>query len=72
MPAGLQADRRGERDGLLDRLALLGRRLRPRQPGVDQDRQVLLVLLLEFLDHQLAALRAEVRQWIQRGLSPDR
>ena len=56
MSAGLQADGRRERDRLLDGLALLGRCLRPRQPRVDQDRQVLLVLLLELLDHQLVAL----------------
>ena len=55
VPAGLQAERRRERDRLLERLALFGRGLGPRQPGIDQDRQVLLVLLLEFLDHQLAA-----------------
>ncbi len=54
MPAGLQADRRGELDRLLQRLALLGRDLGPGQPGVEQDRQVLLVLLLELLDHRLA------------------
>ena len=56
-PAGLQADRRGELDRLLQRLALLGRDLAPRQPGVEQDRQVLLVLLLELLDHRLAEPR---------------
>ena len=55
--AGLQADGRRERDRLLDGLALLGRRLGPRQPGVDEDRQILLVLLLELLDHQFIALR---------------
>ena len=53
--AGLQAERRRERDRLLEGLALLGGHLGPGQPGVDQDRQVLLVLLLELLDHQLAA-----------------
>src|SRR5262245_57663972 len=55
VPAGLEADRGGERDHLLHALALLVRRLAARQPGVDQDRQVLLILLLEFLDHELAA-----------------
>ena len=54
LPARLQADRRGEPDRLLQRLALFGRHLGPRQPGVEQDRQVLLVLLLELLDHRLA------------------
>ena len=56
-PAGLQADRRGEPDHLLERLALLGRDLGPRQPRVEQERQVLLVLLLELLDHRLAEPR---------------
>ena len=32
-----------------------GAGLGPRQPGIDQDGKVLLVLLLEFLDHRLAA-----------------
>ena len=55
VPAGLQAERRRERDRLLDGFPLLGGRLGARQPRIDQDRQVLLVLLLELLDHQLAA-----------------
>ena len=55
VPAGLQAERRRERDRLFQRFPLFGRRLGARQPGIDQDGQVLLVLLLELLDHQLAA-----------------
>ena len=57
MAAGLQADRRGEPDRLLQRLALLGRHLGPGEPRVEQDGQVLLVLLLELLDHRLAEPR---------------
>ena len=54
VPAGLQAKRRRERDRLFQCLPLFGRGLGSRQPGIDQDGQVLLVLLLELLDHQLA------------------
>ena len=53
--AGLQTDRGRERDRLLHGLTQLGGDLGPGQPGVDQYGQVLLVLLLELLDHQLAA-----------------
>ena len=55
VPASFQAERRRERDRLFQRLPLFGRGLGSRQPRIDQDGQVLLILLLEFLDHQLAA-----------------
>src|SRR5690348_484208 len=55
-PTGFQTGSRRERDGLLDRLSLVRGGLGSRQPGVDQNGQVLLVFLLELLDHQLAAL----------------
>src|SRR6185312_1282158 len=55
VPARLEADGRREGDHLFHGLSLLVRRLAARQPRVDEDGQVLLVLLLEFLDHQLAA-----------------
>src|SRR5262249_35916155 len=55
VPAGLEADRGGKGNHLLHTLALLVRRLAAREPGGDQERQVLFVLLLEFLHHELAA-----------------
>src|SRR5580698_8370279 len=57
MAARLQTQGSRERDRLLQGLALFGRGLGTRQPGINQDRQVLLILLLELFDHQLAAPR---------------
>src|SRR3954471_2456558 len=54
LAARLEAHGRREADGRLQRLAMLGRDLRAGQPGVEQDRQVLRILLLELLDHRLA------------------
>ena len=55
VPAALETERGRERNRLFERLPLFGGGLGARQPRIDQDGQVLLVLLLEFLDHQLAA-----------------
>src|SRR5262249_51831692 len=44
-----------EGDRQLDGFSLLRARLASWKPGVDQDREVLFVLVLELLDHQLAA-----------------
>src|SRR5262249_25151366 len=57
MPARFEADGRGELDDPLECVALLGRDLAPREPRVEQNGQVLLVLLFELLDHRLSEPR---------------